>query len=255
MIKIGITSCFMYPDPTRSVFGHKTLQYVENDMIRYVTRNGILPVLIPDVDQHLLMPILAEMDGFVLQGGSDLAPETYGEEPIGTWKGDAYRDQYELRILDFAIKNAKPVLGICRGFQLMNVYFGGTLFQDIQTQVPQAALHRSAELYDTIRHPINFVAGSFLEKCFGPLEQPQVNTVHHQAVKTLGKDLSVYAKSEDGFIEAFGYTKEPEGKVMGVQWHPEFSHTQNGHLIDENIIFNTFFDHAQQQHTNHKKSR
>lgn len=244
MIKIGITSCFMYPDPSRTVFGHKTLHYAESDMLRYVTREGILPVLIPDVDSSLLTDILAEMDGFILQGGSDLAPQTYGEEPIGQWKGDAYRDQYELKILDYAIKNSKPVLAVCRGFQLMNAYFGGTLYQDIPTQVSHAGIHRSAELYDTIRHPITFVPGSFLDKSYGPIENPYVNTVHHQAVKTLGKDLEVYATSDDGFIEAFGYTKEPEGKVMGVQWHPEFSHTQQGQLINEDIIFNAFIHHA-----------
>lgn len=244
MIKIGITSCFMYPDLARPVFGHKTLNYLENDMARYVARKGILPILIPDIDKDLLTDVLNEMDGFILQGGSDLCPKTYGEEPIGIWQGDLYRDQYELAILDFAIKKSKPVLGICRGFQLMNAYFGGTLYQDIQTQVPHADIHRSAELYDRIRHPIQLVPGSFLDKRYGSMEQPLVNTVHHQAVKKLGNNLEVYATSEDGFIEAFGYTKEPEGKVMGVQWHPEFSHTQKGILIDEDIIYNAFLEHA-----------
>lgn len=244
MKKIGISSCFMYPDRDRNVFGPKSLSYMENDMANFITRKGILPVLIPDVDGSRLNVILSEMDGFVLQGGSDMAPESYGEVPIGKWKGDAHRDQYELRILDFAVTNSVPVFGICRGFQLMNVYFGGTLYQDIETQKPEADRHRSAQLYDTIKHSINFTEGSFLDKLYGTVENPQVNTVHHQAIKTLGKDLDIYAVSEDGLIEAFGYTKEPAGKIMGVQWHPEFSHTLKEELIDADKLYDAFLEHV-----------
>ena len=244
MLKIGVSACFMYPDLERTVFGAKSLSYVENDMMRYVTRKGILPVMIPDVDEGLFQDVLAEMAGFVLQGGADLSPKTYGEEPIGRWKGDAYRDQYELRILDYAIKNSKPVLGICRGFQLMNAYFGGTLYQDLNTQRPELKAHRSAELYDTIKHPIQIAEGTFLEKLYLSETELNVNTVHHQAVKDVGSDLEVYAYSGDGLVEAFGYTKEPEGKVMGVQWHPEFSPTLGDQVIDENKLFEAFLKHV-----------
>ena len=243
MIKIGVSACFMHPDMDRNVFGPKRLSYIENDMANYVVRKGIIPVLIPDVVDEYLEDILAEMDGFVFQGGVDLAPETYGESPIGSWKGDAYRDQYELRIMDFAIKNSKPILGICRGFQLMNAYFGGTLYQDTLTQNSEAGNHRSAKLYDTVKHPINFVAGKFLEELYVDEKDPYVNTVHHQAVKDLGNDLEVFATSPDGLIEAFGYNKEPDGKVMGVQWHPEFFHTIKDELIDANKLYNAFLSH------------
>lgn len=240
MIKIGISSCFMYPDRERVVFGPKSLSYVENDFARYITRKGVLPILIPDVDDVLLFDILNEMDGFVLQGGADLAPETYGEKPIGKWKGDAHRDRYELKIMDFAIKNSKPILGICRGFQLMNVYFGGTLYQDTVTQNSKAENHRSAELYDSIKHPINFIDNTFLANLYRNEETPFVNTVHHQAVKDLGDGLEVYAVSNDGLIEAFGYKGEPDGKVFGVQWHPEFTHTLHEELINADLLFEEF---------------
>ncbi len=243
MKKIGISSCFMYPDVDRIVFGPKSLSYLENDMANYVTRKGILPVLIPDVDDDFLKDILSEMDGFVLQGGSDMAPESYGETPIGKWKGDAHRDAYELKIVDFAVKNSVPLFGICRGFQVMNVYFGGTLYQDIETQKTDADQHRSAALYDTIKHPINFVKDTVLSRIYSAVDNPHVNTVHHQAVKDLGKHLEVYATSEDGFIEAFGYTKEPDGKIMGVQWHPEFSNTLKEELIDADAVFDVFLKH------------
>ena len=120
MLKIGISACFMYPDPSRTVFGKKSLNYLENDMARYIGQKGIMPVLIPDLEGEVLTDLLAEMDGFIFQGGNDLAPQSYGEEPIleGRWKGDAYRDQYELRILDYAVQAGKPVFGaISSSFQ------------------------------------------------------------------------------------------------------------------------------------------
>ncbi|MBT6439910.1 MAG: gamma-glutamyl-gamma-aminobutyrate hydrolase family protein [Flavobacteriales bacterium] len=244
MIKLGISSCFMYPDLNRIVFGPKSLSYVENDMANYVTRKGILPVLIPDIkDEELLNDIFSQMDGFILQGGVDIAPETYGEKAIGKWKGDAYRDAFELNILNYAVKNSKPIMGICRGFQLMNVYFGGTLYQDTLTQKTGVNDHRSAVLYDSIKHSVVFTEGGFLDKLYVNKNEPYVNTVHHQAVKDLGKNLEVYAFSDDGLIEAFGYVKEPAGKIFGVQWHPEFSHTIKEELVDGDVLFDAFLKH------------
>ena len=190
MIKLGISSCFMYPGLNRNVFGAKSLSYVENDMANYVTRKGVLPVLIPDIkDEKLMTYIFNEMDGFILQGGVDLAPETYGEKPIGKWKGDAYRDAFELKILDYAVKNSKPIMGICRGFQLMNVYFGGTLYQDTLTQKEGANDHRSAVLYDSINHPVVFTEGGFLDQLYINEKDPYVS-----------KNLSILKYSVPEFI-------------------------------------------------------
>lgn len=247
MLKIGISSCFEYPNADRPVFGPKTLSYVESDMMRYLARQDVLPILIPDIEEELQHKILEQVDGFLFQGGTDLAPETYGEKPIGRWKGDAYRDRYELKILDYAISRNKPILGICRGFQLMNVYFGGSLYQDIETQLPDANNHRSAELYDKVSHPIIFEPNLLLDKLYKDESHPQVNSVHHQAVKELGQNLEVYARSEDGLIEAFGYTKAPEGHIFGVQWHPEFFHTLEEKLIDADKIIDTFLSHCKNE--------
>ncbi len=233
----------MYPDKTRAVFGPKSLSYIENDMANYITQKGVLPVLIPDVKDEFLDEILNELDGIIIQGGVDMAPQSYGEEPIGQWLGDGNRDQYELKILDHAIKNSKPVLGICRGFQVMNVYFGGTLYQDTVTQNADAKDHRSAELYDTVKHKIYFTKGSFLDELYQDEKDPHVNTIHHQAVKDLGNDLDIYATSPDGLIEAFGYNKEPAGKVTGVQWHPEFSPTLGNQVVDADKLYQELLSH------------
>ena len=249
MLKIGISACFMYPDPSRTVFGKKSLNYLENDMARYIGQKGIMPVLIPDLEGEILTDLLAEMDGFIFQGGNDLAPQSYGEEPIleGRWKGDAYRDQYELRILDYAVQAGKPVFGICRGLQLMNVYFGGTLYQDIATQKENAIRHRDAALYDELLHPIAFTEGKFLDRLYAGNSPLAVNTVHHQAIKDLGEDLEVWAVCpEDGIIEAIGYTGAEEGKVMAVQWHPEFSNALSDQLIDKHRLLDVFFTHVKE---------
>lgn len=233
----------MYPDPVRLVFGPKTLSYVENDMARYVSKPGVLPVLVPDLGDERLYPLLQELDAFVFQGGSDVAPSTYKEQPIldGRWMGDAQRDAYELKVMDWAVKHEKPVFGICRGMQLMNVYFGGTLYQDTKTQNPTVMQHRDAQLYDSIYHEIELVHGSFLHELYASSPQCLVNTVHHQAVKEVGNDLEILATSTgDGIIEAIAYTKQPAGHTFGVQWHPEFSRTLGDKVLNADKLMDFF---------------
>jgi putative glutamine amidotransferase len=248
MIKIGITSCFFYPDKQRLVFGAKTLTYLERDMSRYVGRKGVMPILIPDLPDDQLKDFVAELDGVVLQGGNDIAPQTYGEQPIenNRWPGDPYRDAYEMKIIDLALKQDLPILGICRGCQLMNVYFGGTMYQDIATQRPDAGKHRDAEEYDQVNHEIELVPDTILEELHRSDTSRKVNSVHHQAIKDLGKDLQVMATSKpDGLIEAFTWKGAPDGKVMGVQWHPEFFHNfRGGQLMNADKVYDQFLSFA-----------
>lgn len=244
MIKIGVSSCFMYPDPTRTVFGHKTLAYFEQDMARFLSRQGVMPILIPDLPEKNRLEFISQMDGFVFQGGADIASKTYQEEAIedGRWPGDSHRDQYELRIMDYAFKNKKPILAICRGFQLANVYFGGKLYQDLKTQTKTDIEHRNAELYDKVHHGVSCTDKSLLTEIYGTNEL-YVNSVHHQGIKTLGKNLIVDAISpEDHLIEAFHYKDLKENYLVGVQWHPEFSHTLADKLCDPNPLYHHFLN-------------
>lgn len=247
MVHIGISSCFFYPDLQRTTFGPKTLCYLENDMARYVARPDVIPVLIPDLPKDDLQRLINRLDGLVLQGGADLAPETYGETPIldGRWKGDRFRDEYELELVKRFLDEEKPVFGICRGFQLLNAYFGGTLFQDIATQRPQSVRHRDAVEYDAVNHGISWVEGSYIQQLHVGGMAQRVNSVHHQGVKDLGRGLIVQAYcSEDGLIEAFIHKEFTPGHVMGVQWHPEFSHTLGDSVLDPKVLMDEFLRHV-----------
>lgn len=250
MIKIGVSSCFMYPDLNRKVFGPKTLLYMGYDMVHYVARRGVMPILIPDlVDDKLFYKYLDEMDGFLFQGGMDIDPVFYGQDPLNEeCKGDHRRDAYELKIMDYAFERGKPILAICRGMQLLNVYFNGTLHQDIETQIPKASLHRDHKLYDELTHKIEFTRGGVLEKIHVNDSVYIVNSVHHQAINKLGDNLMIEAICpDDNIIEAITWTGPDggdqsfeDGLVVGLQWHPEFFHTMDANTLNPNPMMDHF---------------
>lgn len=245
MIKIGVAACFLYPDAKRTSFAPKTLCYLENELANYLYREDVLPILIPDLKEKALQHFLAQMDGFVFQGGSDLCPKTYGEDYLDEkkWQGDIYRDRFELKITDYAFKNSKPLLGICRGAQLLNVYFGGTLYQDYPTQCKDSWQHRDIAEYDRISHPIEFVAEQILATLYAKEKNCHVNSIHHQGIKTLGKNLVVEARCpQDKLIEAFSYHNMREKFVLAVQWHPEFSATLKDKLIPADPLYDFFLN-------------
>ncbi|CAN5217277.1 hypothetical protein BH09BAC1_BH09BAC1_11980 [soil metagenome] len=246
MLRIGVTACFMYPDPNRNVFGPKTLTYFEREMSQYLARPDVMPIMIPDLEGEQMAAFLRDLDALVVQGGADMAPESYGEEPIenGRWRGDKYRDEYELALIDYFIKRGKPVMGICRGFQVLNVYFGGTLYQDIATQRPESIKHRDAVEYDQLNHEVALVEGTFLDALYTNDPSRLINSIHHQGVKELGKDLQVLATcKEDGLIEAFTNTGTDAGQVIAVQWHPEYTwNYKPGGLMDADRLYEYFLE-------------
>jgi putative glutamine amidotransferase len=241
MKKIGITCGFLYPDNNRKTYNAKTLSFVENETMEYIAKPGIFPIVVPNLKKEILLPFLDQMDAFVLHGGSDVAPQSYGESPIGEWLGDKYRDEYELNIIDYAFQTGKPLLGICRGCQILNVYFGGTLFQDIPTQTKSNVVHSDRKKYDLNIHKIDFTGNNILSNLYRDNPTRYVNSIHHQAVKTLGKDLTTLCISpDDGIIEAFHYTGSRKGLYLGIQWHPEFNHRSNELLLDADILLDYF---------------
>jgi len=224
-LRIGISACFFHADPERPVFKGKTLLYAEESMLDLVGRAGALALMVPrpvttgpTIDDYVDL-----LDGLLLEGGSDVCPRSYGEEPLRPqWEGDEIRDRYEIELIHAFHDAGKPVLGICRGIQILNVAFGGSLYQDITTQVPGSADHRNWDIYDANHHEIDLVAGSRLADLYGGAERVTVNSVHHQAVRDLADGFVTEAVSTtDGIVEAV--RRPGERFVAGVQWHPEFT--------------------------------
>ncbi len=191
-LRVGVSACFFHADPERPVFKGKTLLYAEESMLDLVGRAGALALMLPRpvTDVPSSRPRIADyvdlLDGLLLQGGSDVCPRSYGEEPLRPqWEGDEVRDRYEIELIHAFHDVGKPVLGICRGIQILNVAFGGSLYQDIATQVPGSADHRNWDIYDANRHEIDLVAGSRLADLYGGADRVTVNSVHHQAVREL----------------------------------------------------------------------
>jgi putative glutamine amidotransferase len=252
MLKIGISACFFHPDPQRAVFKGKTLQYVEQEMAHWVMQKDAMALMIPSPEGDSRRPgskvsvddYARELDGLVLMGGSDVSPSSYGEKPLKPeWAGDRIRDDYEIALFRAFVATGKPVLGVCRGAQVINVAQGGTLYQDVASQFPGALNHRNWDIYDRNCHATTIVPGSDLAKLYPGLSLTKTNSVHHQAAKDLGRDLVVEAWSEpDRVVEAIRWTGP--SYVFAVQWHPEFHDGQDASFIDDTPILDDFLAHA-----------
>jgi putative glutamine amidotransferase len=252
-LKIGVSARIFHPENGAKGLRSKNLQYLEESIAQWVMSRDVLVLMIPTVNTNgLLHPsnirlrdYAKHLDGLVLQGGADVSPQTYSQAATRPeWSGDRARDMYELELLHEFIEAGKPVLGVCRGCQLINVAFGGTLYQDIATDVPSAIAHVS-DTYDGHYHSIHFPQGSSLAKLFASKPEALVNSIHHQAVKDLGRDLVVEAYSgNDSIVEAIRYRKARF--VMGLQWHPEFHRAGSAELLDCTPILDDFLRAARE---------
>lgn len=232
-LRIGVTASFFHADPARPIFKGKTLLYGEESMLQWIMAEGALPFLLPRAAGALTAADLVdEIDGLLLSGGSDMSPVHYGEAALRPeWKGDHERDLYEMELVHLCMAANKPVLGVCRGIQVLNVALGGSLYQDITTMRDEALVHRNWEIYDQNFHDVSFETESLLCGWYGAT-RGQVNSVHHQGLRDLGRGLRVEARSlPDGVVEAVRYapavSAAPERSAVvpfayGVQWHPEF---------------------------------
>jgi len=239
-----------HPQPDAKGLQSKTLQYLEQSVAHWVMSRDVLVFMVPTVDKDGLIhstdirvsDYARALDGLVLQGGADVCPMSYGEEPLKPeWGGDRLRDVYEIELVHAFIEAGKPVLGICRGAQLINVALGGTLYQDIRTQIQDSGEHVN-DAYEKHRHTVRFVEGSSLRRLYGGVDRASVTSIHHQSVKTIGRGLRVEAFSEpDGVVEAI--RSDGKNYIFAVQWHPEF-HAGDRGLLDSAPILEEFLEAA-----------
>jgi putative glutamine amidotransferase len=210
----------------QAVAGQTPLAWIMGQQyVRVLTEGGALPWLVPLLsgDEVTLRCIYNRLDGVFLTGGVDVNPANYGE-PLHALCGptDADRDETEMHLIRWARADRKPVLGVCRGHQMIDVALGGTLYQDVGVQHPQAIKHdyfpSSDYTRDYVVHDVEVTPGSRLDGLLGA-RRVRVNSMHHQGVKRLAPELRATALAPDGLIEGL---EGVNGQfLVGVQWHPE----------------------------------
>lgn len=201
-----------------------------------IEQAGGIPVMLPlTSDAETLQQLAEEMDGFLFTGGHDISPNLYAQKtsPL-CGKCCKERDEMEAVLFRMVYEQDKPLLGICRGIQYINVVMGGALYQDLPTEHPSDTEHHQAPPYDVPVHSVKIIKESPLYELL-KTEKLMVNSYHHQAIRTLAPKVSAMAVSEDGLIEAVCVPKKKF--IWGIQWHPELSY-----LVDENSkkIFSEF---------------
>lgn len=190
------------------------------DYVQAVKLAGGIPILLPIIEgEQAIQQQVDLIDGLLLSGGYDVSPLYYGEEPqrdLGEIRPE--RDAYELALIHTAYASQKPILGICRGLQLLNVAFGGTLYQDIPHALPTSLQHNQKAKPEEASHTVKLVEDSLLQQL---MKTPSLltNSYHHQAIKEVAPGFQVNARAHDEIIE--GIEKIGNLFILAVQWHPE----------------------------------
>lgn len=214
---IGISSSIIV-DNSGSFAGYKRA-YVNKDYVDAVIRAGGVPLIIPfSTDKEVIISQAQLIDGLILSGGHDISPYNYGQEPSQKI-GETFpeRDTYEMILLEESKKRNIPILGICRGFQLINVAAGGTLYQDLSL-IPGNILKHNQVSNPTLKtHKVEIKENSFISSIFG--KETMVNSFHHQVIDKVANDFIVVAKASDGVVEAIEH--KTYKFLVAVQWHPE----------------------------------
>jgi putative glutamine amidotransferase len=220
--------------------------WVMNERYYYAAADaGGVPWMVPLLHDDLgtLRCVYDRLDGVLLAGGVDMSPSAYDERPhpkLGNI--DPARDTVELTLARWALEEGKPVLGLCRGLQVINVAQGGSLHQDLHAQIPEGIKHdyfpTAGFERDYLAHEVELVDGTRLAKTFRA-PRVAVNSMHHQGVKRLGSDLVAAAVAPDGLVEAL--EMKGDAFVVGVQWHPEVLEKKDPRTLD---LFRAFTDAA-----------
>jgi len=216
--KIGITSSIKRSSRLR-LNPSEEYSFLSTKYVSAIVKAGGVPLVLPTVVE-LIDEFLEVVDGILLSGGGDVDPRFYNEKPSEWSKSiNPLRDSFEIELVKRAVKMKLPVLGICRGIQVLNVALGGTLIQDIKNKLKSSVPHTLVGVLSSQRaHLIKVVPGSKLARILG-VEELKVNSSHHQAVKELGEGLRAVAHAPDGVIEAV--ESVGDNYILGVQWHPE----------------------------------
>lgn len=207
----------------RTIRKNKFIDYVAEAHLALLVRLKTLPVMVPVVEgaRACLPGYLADMRGLLLVEGEDIEPKHFKarrENYSHLEKTHPLKDDIEMELIRHALRKNLPILGICRGSQLLNVVCGGTLYGDVQREKKSRLKHINFDHYDSYRHPISIVAGSPLEKWYAR-KALRVNSYHHQGIRDLAPRFRPMAYTKDGLVE--GYYDPKKNFVVGLQFHPE----------------------------------
>lgn len=210
------------------------LLYTKESYIKTIVENKQTPIILPVTkDKDVIESLIKKLDGLILQGGVNIYPFHYGENPkADKLEFDLERDYSEFAYLETALKYKKPVLGVSRGCQLINVFFGGSLIQNISKEIPDSIYHIGKD-YSETRHYINLRDGSKLMEAY-KTNRTVVVSSHTQGINTLGKDLVVSAKADDGVVEAIEYTGN--SYLVGVQFNIDRMLNEESKLLFSQFI-------------------
>lgn len=204
--------------------------YVNNDYINAVYLAGGIPVMIPMVyEKEIVRKQVELLDGLILSGGHDVNPLLYNEEPSTKLGGILpKRDKFDYMLIESAFEMKKPILGICRGHQILNVFNGGNLYQDLSFKKGFYIKHNQEHLSNVATHTVEIKKGTKLNEILG--DKTLVNSFHHLAINEVAPGFIASAISKDGVIEAI--EKEGDYFVVGVQWHPEMLASENEKMLN-----------------------
>jgi putative glutamine amidotransferase len=239
---IGIVGEISPPSPS-SAFQQFKRQGCVDTYTRAIEKVNAIPIILPYIKEYnsdTIKTLISKIDGLLIPGGIDIDPSLYGEDRVSECQNSNKEfDIYCIDIIKETVKEKKPILGICRGCQLLNVALGGTLFQDqnLDNRESKEFNHLALDYIDTVSHKIIINKDSKLNRIFNK-RVLSVNSLHHQSINKVGNDLVLSALSLDGLVEAIE-GEDPSSFCIGVQWHPETLFTKDESMAP---LFKAFID-------------